>query len=294
MLNNINNFGMNNFGMNNFGMNNFGMNNMGMNNFGMNNFGMNNIGMNNNGLNNIGMNNMGINLMNMNNQANLKDENALRIKNLIQPYENKIKELEEVIRQKDFEIAVLKDKLNNNNINMQNQNLMNMNAMNMMMPNSNKDSGKMGKEIVVSYMNFENNILPEKTVCFEGEMAYKLFDRMIGNSPWKLIKFYCGERKINPFITIKENGIVNGSIIKGSFALNIVFKNINGSIINIATDENYPIKKPIKYYLQRIGKEGCFREFSYFYEGVRLDIEDKRPIKVIFRNAFHSVKIIVQ
>ena len=191
MLNNINNFGMNNFGMNNMGMNN-----MGMNNFGMNNFGMNNIGMNNNGLNNIGMNNMGINQMNMNNQANFKDENALRIKNLIQPYENKIKELEEVIRQKDFEIAVLKDKLNNNNINMQNQNLMNMNAMNMMMPNSNKDSGKMGKEIVVSYMNFENNILPEKNVCFEEEMAYKLFDRMIGNYPWKLIKFYCGEKKL--------------------------------------------------------------------------------------------------
>ena len=289
MLNNINNFGMNNFGMNNMGMNN-----MGMNNFGMNNFRMNNIGMNYNGLNNIGMNNMGINQMNMNNQANLKDENALRIKNLIQPYENKIKELEEVIRQKDFEIAVLKDKLNNNNINMQNQNLMNMNAMNMMMPNSNKDSGKMGKEIVVSYMNFENNILPEKNVCFEEEMAYKLFDRMIGNYHWKLIKFYCGEKKINPFITIKENGIVNGSIIKGSFALNIVFKNMNGSIINIATDGNYPIKKPIKYYLQRIGKEGCFREFSYFYNGVRLDIEDKRPIKVIFRNAAPNVNIIVQ
>ena len=69
---------------------------------------------------------------------------------------------------------------------------------------------------------------------------------------------------------------------------------MNGSIINITTDENYPIKKPIKYYLQRIGKEGFLREFSYFYNGERLDIEDKRPIKVIFRNAFHSVKIIVQ
>jgi len=94
-------------------MNNFGMNNMGMNNIGMNNFLINNMYMDNNGVNNIGMNNIGANQINMNNnQSNLMDKNAIRIKNLIQPYENKIKELEEIIRQKDFEIAVLKDKLN--------------------------------------------------------------------------------------------------------------------------------------------------------------------------------------
>ena len=114
MLNNMNNFGMNNLAMNNIGMNNIGINNIDMNNIGMLNAGLNNFGMNNNGLNNIGINNAGLNQMNMNNQPNLiMDENASRIKNLIQPYENKIRELEEIIRQKDFEIAVLKDKLNN-------------------------------------------------------------------------------------------------------------------------------------------------------------------------------------
>ena len=46
---------------------------------------------------------------------------TLNIKNIVQPYENKIKELEEIIRQKNFEITVLKQKLNKNN------NLMNMN-----------------------------------------------------------------------------------------------------------------------------------------------------------------------
>ena len=109
----MNNFGMNNLAMNNIGMNNIGINNIDMNNIGMLNAGLNNFGMNNNGLNNIGINNAGLNQMNMNNQPNLiMDENASRIKNLIQPYENKIRELEEIIRQKDFEIAVLKDKLN--------------------------------------------------------------------------------------------------------------------------------------------------------------------------------------
>ena len=65
--------------------------------------------------NNLGMNQMGMmnpigimNPMGMNNQPNLMngmifDETAPNIKYIIQPYENKIKELEEIIKQKDFE-----------------------------------------------------------------------------------------------------------------------------------------------------------------------------------------------
>ena len=94
----------------------------------MNNFGMNPMGMNPMFMNPMLMNNFG--MMGMNNQQNLMDENAIRIKNIIQPYENKIKELEEIIRQKDFEIALLKDKLNNNGINIQSQNIININPMN--------------------------------------------------------------------------------------------------------------------------------------------------------------------
>ena len=58
-----------------------------------------------------------MNFMGMNN--NLSDDLSSRIKIIIEPYEKKIKDLEEQIRQKDFEIAVLKEKLNksvNNNI----------------------------------------------------------------------------------------------------------------------------------------------------------------------------------
>ena len=248
---------MNNLGMNFIGMNN--MNNIGANNIGINNFGMiNNMGMNNNGINN-----MGINQMNMHNQSNLMDENALRIKNLIQPYENKIKELEEIIRQKDFEIAVLKDKINNNNINLQNQNLMNMNPMNIMVQVPNKEINKKGKEIVVYNMNYNNEMLPGKYICYENVMTYKLFDRMIGNYSWNLLKFLCNEKKVHPFLTIKENGIKDGSIIKGCFALNILFKNDIVTSINLVVDEHYPIKKAIKFYLLKIGKEGCFNEFFF-------------------------------
>ena len=79
----------------------------------MNNFGMNPLIANPIQINHALGNNMGMDNMGMNNQPNLIDENALKVKNIIQPYENKIIILEEIISQKDFEIAVLKYKLNN-------------------------------------------------------------------------------------------------------------------------------------------------------------------------------------
>ena len=107
--------------------------------------------MNSMGMNFMGMNPMGMNQIGMNNQQNfMNDETALNIKNIIEPYENKIRELEEIIKQKDFEIIVLKQKLNNNNI--PNNNFMhinpmmmnmNMNQMNMNINNLNNR----GKEI---------------------------------------------------------------------------------------------------------------------------------------------------
>ena len=190
----MNNFGMDNIGINNMSMDNVGMNNIGMNIIGMNNLGMNNFGINDNGLNNIGINNMQINPININNQSNLMHENALRIKNIIQPYENKIKELEEIIRQKDFEIAVLKDKLNNNNINIQYPNLMNMNQMNAINQFPNQEFDKRGKKIIVSLMNFLNQILPKKLICYENDYAYKLFEQ-ISEYHWKLRKFSLNEKK---------------------------------------------------------------------------------------------------
>ena len=68
---------------------------------------MNNFGMNQMFMNPILMNNM--NNIPINNQPNFMDNAAL-----IQNYENKIRELEEIIKQKDFEIISLKQKLNKN------------------------------------------------------------------------------------------------------------------------------------------------------------------------------------
>ena len=161
--------------------------------------------------------------------------------------------------------------------------------MNKMIPNLNEK----GNEITVSFMNFQNKILEKNYTYFENDMAYKLFDKINPNMHWNFIKFTCDEKKINPFLTIKENGIKEGSIIKINFAINVSFTDIYGTLINIAVDENYPIKKAIKYYLLRIGKEGCFKEFIFLDNSQELNIEDKTPIKNIFKNSQINAKILV-
>ena len=98
------------------------MNQTGMNPMIMNQTGMNPMIMNQTGMNPIQMNQMGMNPMEMNNFPNQinqmdMDNTTMNIKNIVYPYEKKIKELEEIIRQKDFEITVLKQKLNKNNSN---------------------------------------------------------------------------------------------------------------------------------------------------------------------------------
>ena len=95
--------------------------------------------------------------------------------------------------------------------------------MNMMMPNLNEK----GKEITVSFMNFQNKIF-DKYTCYENDMAYKLFDKKNPNMHWNLIKYTCDEKKINPFLTIKENGI---NIIGEPLLYDIIFIDCNIDII---------------------------------------------------------------
>ena len=148
-------------GMNEMGL---GINSMGM--------GMNQMGM---GINPIGMNSIGMNL----------DQTAQNIKEIIQPYENKIRELEEIIKQKDFEITVLKQKLKNSNANQINinqmnmmdlnkMNMMNLNQMNMLMSVMNPQ--EKGKEISVGLKIQDNKIIYAK--CFEKEKASILREKL--------------------------------------------------------------------------------------------------------------------
>ena len=81
---------------------------------------------------------------------NFNNDISARVKNIVEPYEKKIKDLEEQLRKKDFEIAVLKEKLHDseekNRINQMNMPMnmgMGMGNMNMGMGGMNMGMGDM-------------------------------------------------------------------------------------------------------------------------------------------------------
>ena len=94
---------------------------------------------------NMNMNQGGMSSTFMTNFA--MDNTAMKIKAIIDPYEKKIIDLEKIIRQKDFEILVLKEKLNtykNTQMNINNNQMgmgMNNNQMGMGMNNNQMGMG---------------------------------------------------------------------------------------------------------------------------------------------------------
>ena len=120
-------------------------------------------------MNQMGMRTSQPNLMNL-------DATSQNIKNIIEPYENKIRELEEIIKQKDFEIIVLKQKLNNsNNMNI-NQNMMNMNIMNMMLKNMNNLNQQIKDREITVKVQLENKEIIE-VKCFENDTISTLQEK---------------------------------------------------------------------------------------------------------------------
>ena len=137
---------------------------------------MNQIGMNQMGINLMDMNQIGMNQMGMNNQFNQMNtvgmnNTILNIKAIVQPYENKIKELEEIIRQKDFEITVLKQKLNNTN---QRNNSTNMNVDQMMIGNNNQLSTNEDKVIELTIKSEVNDL---NIRCFESDKISSIYKK---------------------------------------------------------------------------------------------------------------------
>jgi len=135
-------------------------------------------------INNIQMNQIGMNPLMMNNQHNFMngmniDGTSQNINNIILQYENKIRELEEIIKQKDFEIISLKQKLNND---ISNHNFININQM---MMDINKNRMKMGMGIIQPPMTkidkisitikSENDEFVVK--CFEDDKASILIEK---------------------------------------------------------------------------------------------------------------------
>ena len=242
--------------------------------------------MNINNMFNNGMNPMGMNY----------DSTAMNVKNIIQPYENKIKELEEIIRQKDFEIAVLKQKLNNSNNNMMNPMMMNMNLtmmnpvymnnMNQIYNNNINQMNFNNKREVTILVALENNQMIN-IQCFEDDKVSILRQKC------NKIKgaLSCDYQLIYENLTIKDvlekygNNLEN----KQTNFLNVIFKTTQGLTVSFVLDENCPIGNAIIYYFFKCNfPRGIFltirQKIRLLFNSTILRIEDNTPIKEIFKN----------
>ena len=222
-------------------------------------------------MNNFGMNQMFMNLILMNNMNNIPINNQPNFMDnaaLIQNYENKIRELEEIIKQKDFEIIFLKQKLNinipNNNINMMNP-MMNMNMEPMFYP-SNPDKISIN---IKSNLNYITN-------CFKSDKTSILKERLILTYNYK---------PINKDVTIEENGITDGSIINVTDQIYTLHFKYKGSDYNVSLDGVCPLKQAIKIYCERFKydyQKVLNKNIYFIYNGSKMMIFNETPIKDVF------------
>ena len=267
------------------------------------------------------MNNIGINPIGINNQTNLMNYSAMNtttqnVKNIIEPYEKRIKELEEIIRQKDFEIAVLKQKLNkkkandmninnlmntinmNNPINMMNvnnqMNMINMNnPMNMFCPNIDEIIPK-GKKLFLK-VKFENN---EYDIdCFQRDKASILRDKVQINKLF--FDFVFNFKMINMGQTFEENGIyTNTGIIEIKPIIQLIF-NFNGIKYGLILSQDCPLDIAIYHYLIELKDPFLLKVFAnngkkidFIFNATRLNIKEETPLYKIFKNAFNTIRVI--
>ena len=250
----------------------------------------------------IGMNNMGMNQMGINNQPNLMngmsmDTTAQNIKNIIQPYENKIKQLEEIIRQKDFEITVLKQKLNNNKpntmninnpldfMNMNNQmNIMNMNIpLNiMMMPNIIQNNEK----TIFLELKCDNNTY--NIDCYQKDKVSILREKI--NFDKGNREFTFNYKVLDENLSFKENGIYDYAKIEIKPELNLFF-DFHGKTYSIVLSKDCPLSIAISYFLLRMSNPFILQKIinnikalTFLFNASNLNVKDQSPIDKIFEH----------
>ena len=268
---------------------------------------MDQIGINQIGMNPVIMNQMPMNQMDINSQFNQMnyigmDNTTLNIRNIVQPYEKKIKELEELLRQKDFEITVLKQKLNNIN---PNNNFINMNiGMNPMMLNNNINQIVMignnnqqledkGEKIQLTLKSADEEF---KIICFEGDCPSDLVKKY--NLKAGLTFNY---KSLIGGWSLKKNGIKNFSVIEVKNCKNITFQTARGDNHNLAFSEDFPIGLAIVYYiityenpillLPLLYGMNSLNNIIFTYNAKQLSVKDTNPISKIFNNINPLIRV---
>ena len=225
----------------------------------------------------------------------MMDEEDIRVKNIVEPYEKKIKELEEIIRQKDFEISVLKYKLFNFNNIQGNNNLLNinMNMNNQMMNMRNINFPNINDEINIKFID-ENN---KKTIIKFSKYAKtkKLLEKYINdNNRFSDIRehiFTCNNNKLIPGLTLEKNNINDSSTIyvKRKKIFGLMFK-YEGRYIHINLDENTSVCMAIIYFLLEIDREDLIVDlmnntihFAMIFNAETINVNEIKTIKEYFK-----------
>ena len=224
------------------------------------------------------------NLMPMENLFN----NNFRIQNIVRPYEEKIKELEEKLRQKDLEIACLKDNLNQKNMTSQ-MNMMNQMNMMMQMKMMNHPSEK----LITLNFQIKDEINSQQIKCLCDELVISVINKYCRRNDIEKDNyvFIYNAKKLNVNLTVSECGLTDNALIiiikkissninkdkgneiieeKNSPKLNIVFTTTSGLNINIISKYNETIRDVIKKYLMKMNlDEDVFikDEISFIYNG---------------------------
>ena len=263
----------------------------------------------------MGMNNP---MMGMNNQMN--DDITTRIKTIVEPYEKKIKELEEQIRQKDFEIAVLKEKCYQAEKNNINNNFQGINPFQIPMGMNNIDIG-LGMPPMVN-MNNNNEYSDIITLIFRGINDIKIIQKCFIDDEFGFvqkkilkkinnpsdIKFIFNAKNTIPNLTVSELGMTDNANIfmvkvkksnnnsntsnislksqeSSSFKIRIMFKTSQGSLLNIPFDNEISIGSALQKYLIRVNREDLIKsnqeKITFIYNASRLSINDNRRLKDI-------------
>ena len=177
----------------------------------------------------------------------MTDENFNRIKDIIKPYEEKIKEQEELIRKNTFQIVLLKEKLKQKEKN--NNEKMN-NPMGMMKMNYNANINSDNDLMEVTFQYGMNNV--QKIKCLNDELIESVFNRYCKKyflNRYNLEFSFMGSDIINTYMTVSDFGLSNNSIIYVRDKINLgmfgmpnnfnFFDNLN-NINNINNFNNNP------------------------------------------------------
>ena len=219
---------------------------------------------------NMNMNQEGMSSTFMTNFA--MDNTAMKIKAIIDPYEKKITDLEKIIKQKDFEILVLKEKLNtykNTQMNINNNQMgmgMNNNQMGMGMNNN-----QMGMSMNNNQMGMGMNNQMGMGMNMGNNMNMNMMNQNIMNNQMP---------QINPMLmndqpmwmwhynNLNENQNINfNNPNNSSNKIHIIFeyKDINSNIF-VLCDYNEKIKEVVKRFFDEAGIEPkYYNNFKFIF-----------------------------